>query len=91
MIWSWGIVMEVFRVVSGQGNNEEGENVLNVRIWGEGAVLEYELRCAAKTPGSILTTYRNVGGVLRCRYKVKYCVGNSMRKKFEGGRCKEGC
>ena len=31
-------------VVPGQGNNKEGVNVLNVRIWVEGAVLEYEPR-----------------------------------------------
>ena len=43
--------MEYFGVVSGKGDDEEGANVLNVRIWVEDAVLEYEPRCIAKTPG----------------------------------------
>ena len=37
--------MEGFGVVSGQGDDKEGENVLNIRIWVEGAALEYEPRC----------------------------------------------
>ena len=44
MLRSWGLVVEVFGVVSGQGNNEENANVMNVIIWVEGAVLEYRLR-----------------------------------------------
>ena len=49
-------------MVSGQGNNEEGYNLLNVRIWVKGAVLEYKPRCVAKTPGKISTTYWHAGG-----------------------------
>ena len=51
MLWSWGVIVEVFRVVSGQVNYERVANVLNVRIWVEGAVLEYEPCCVAKTLG----------------------------------------
>ena len=40
--------MEGFGVVSGQGDNEEGSKVMNIIIWVEGAVLEYELRCVTK-------------------------------------------
>ena len=39
MLGSWGLVVEVFGVVSGQGDEEEGFNVLNVITWVEGAVL----------------------------------------------------
>ena len=42
MLGSWGVVVEGFGVVSGQGNDEEGVNVLNAIILVEGAVLEYE-------------------------------------------------
>ena len=49
-------------MVSGQGNDEEGANVLNVIICVEGSVLEYEPRCVAKTQRKILTTYRHAGG-----------------------------
>ena len=45
--------MEGFLVVTGQGDGEEGANVLNVRIWVEGAVLEYEPHCVAETPGKL--------------------------------------
>ena len=44
MLGSWGVVVERFGVVSGKGNDEEGDNVLNVRIWLEGAVFKYEPR-----------------------------------------------
>ena len=77
-------------MVSGQGNDKEGANVLNVRIWVEGAVLEYEPRCVEKTPGEISNTYWQAGGAPGCRYEGKSCVGNSMRETFEGGRFKEG-
>ena len=33
MLGSWGLVLEGLGVVSGQGDDEEGDNVLNVRIW----------------------------------------------------------
>ena len=56
MLGSWGVVMEGFGVVSGKGDDEEGANVLNVRIWVEGAVLEYEPRCVTKPLGRILAT-----------------------------------
>ena len=78
-------------MVSGQGNDGEGANVLNVIIWVEDALLEYETRCVTKTPGKILTKYWHAGGAPGCRYKGKPCVGNSMRETFEGGQCKEGC
>ena len=83
--------MEGFGVVSGQGNYKEGANTINVRIWVDGAVLEYDPCCVAKPPGKHSTTYRNAGGAPGCRHKGKYCVGNSMREIFEGGLCKEGC
>ena len=44
MLVSLGVVVEGSGVVSGQGDDEEGANVLNFRIWLEGAVLEYEPR-----------------------------------------------
>ena len=72
-------------MVSGQGKVKEGANVLNVRIWVEGAVLEYEPSCVAKTWGNIFTTYLHAGGAPRCRYEGKNCVGNRMREMFEGG------
>ena len=62
MLESWGVVVEGFRVVSGQGNVEGGANLLNVRIWVEGVVLENEPHCVAKTQGKILTTYQHAGG-----------------------------
>ena len=49
-------------MVSGQGNVEGGANLLNVRIWVEGVVLENEPHCVAKTQGKILTTYQHAGG-----------------------------
>ena len=49
-------------MVSGKGDDEEGANVLNVRIWVEGAFLENEPHCVAKTQGKILTTYQHAGG-----------------------------
>ena len=51
MLGSWHVVVEGFGMVSGKGNAKEGANILNVRIWVEGAVLEYEQRCVAKPPG----------------------------------------
>ena len=51
MLGSWGVVVEGFGVVSGQGDDEEGANVLNVSIWVEGAVLEYERGCVTKKRG----------------------------------------
>ena len=72
-------------MVSGQGEDEEGANVLNVIIWVEGAVLEYEPRCVAKTPWKISTTYRHAGGTPGSRYEGKSCVVNSMMEMFEGG------
>ena len=51
MLGSLGVVIEGFGVVSGHGYDEEGASVLNVRIWVEGAVLEYEPRCVAKNQG----------------------------------------
>ena len=78
-------------MVSGQGNDEEGTNLLNIITWVEGAVLEYEPRNVAKTPGKLLTTYRHAGEGGRCRYEGKSYVGISMRKMFEGRQCKEGC
>ena len=44
--------MEGFGEVSGKGDDEEGANVLNVRIWVEGAVSDYEPRCVAKKRGN---------------------------------------
>ena len=41
MLGSWGVVVEGFGVVSGQGDDKEGANVMNIIIWVEGAVLEY--------------------------------------------------
>ena len=51
MLGNWEVGVEVFGVVSGQVDDKEGANVLNVRIWVEGAVLEYEPCCVAKPPG----------------------------------------
>ena len=62
MVGSWVVVVERFRVASGQVNDEEGTNVPNVRIWVEGAVLEYKPRCISKTPGKLSTTYQQEGG-----------------------------
>ena len=39
MLGSWGVVVEAFVVLSGQGDDEDGANVLNVIIWVECAVL----------------------------------------------------
>ena len=52
--------------MSGQGNEEEGANVLNIIIWVEDAVLEYDPRCVAKTQGKISTTDWHVGGAPKC-------------------------
>ena len=38
-------------MVSGQGDDKEGANVLNFIIWLEGAVLKYEPHCVAKKHG----------------------------------------
>ena len=73
-------------MVSGQGNDEEGANVLNVSIWVEGAVLEYERGCVTKKQGGISATYRHNGGAPVCQYEGKSGVGICMREKFEGGR-----
>ena len=54
--------MERFRVMSGQGYDEEGNNVLIVIIWVEGDILEYEPCCVAKTLGKFLTRYWHAGG-----------------------------
>ena len=62
MLGSWGVVVDEFGVVSGQGDDEEGANVTNGKMLLEGSILEYDLRCVAKTPGKILTTYRHAGG-----------------------------
>ena len=88
MIESWGVIVEEFGVVSGQGYEEEGANVMDVSIWVESAVLEYEPRCFAKTPGKILTMYWHTGGAPGCRYEGKSCVGNSTQETFEGYRFK---
>ena len=40
-------------MVSGQGDDKEGDNMLNVRIWVEGAILEYEPRCVVNPPGKV--------------------------------------
>ena len=69
-----------------QGNYEEGANVLNLRIWVEGAVLEYERGCVTKKQGGGLATYRHNGGAPVCRYEGKSGVGICMREKFERGR-----
>ena len=77
-------------MVSGQGEDEEGANVLNVIIWVEGAVLEYEPRCVAKTPWKISTTYRHAGGgaripirrkIFRCKQYEGYVLGGVDAKK----------
>ena len=69
-------------MVSVKGDDKEGVNELNIRIWVEGDVLEYEPRCVAKTSGGSLTMYRPARGATRCRYERKSCVGNSMREMF---------
>ena len=56
-------------MLSGQVYDEEVPNVLSVRILLEGAVLEYEPRCVAKTPGGILTKYWHAGGGLDANTK----------------------
>ena len=66
MLGSWGVFVEVFGVMSGQVNEEEGANVLNIIIWVEDAVLEYDPRCVAKTQGKISTTDWHVGGAPKC-------------------------
>ena len=76
----WGVVVEVFGVVSGQGNDKEGANVLNVRIWVEGSVLEYELSCVVKTPGKISTMYWHAGGGARMLIRRKILCW----KQYEG-------
>ena len=48
-------------MVSGQVDDQEGANVMDVRIWVEGADLEYEPRCVAKKTENILTTYQHTG------------------------------
>ena len=55
--------------MTGQGDGEEGANVLNVRIWVEGAVLEYEPRRVEKNPGKFSTTYRHAWGAPGFRYE----------------------
>ena len=62
MLGSCVVVAEGFVVVSGQVDDEEGANVLNVTIWVEGSVLEYEPRCVAKTPGNFSIMYQHAGG-----------------------------
>ena len=62
MLGSLGVVVEVFGVVSGQEYDEEVANMMNVKIWEEGSVLEYEPHCVAKTRGKISTPYRHAGG-----------------------------
>ena len=62
MLVSWEVVLEGFGVVSGQVNDEEGFNVLNVRTWLEGAVLEYEPRCVAKKQGNFDYVSAHKGG-----------------------------
>ena len=47
---------------STQVDDEEGANVLNVTIWVEGSVLEYELRCVPKKTRKISATYQHAGG-----------------------------
>ena len=71
MLGNWGVFVEGFVVVSGQGDYEEGAKVLNVRIWVKDAALEYEPRCVAKTPGGGLTTYRHAGGNARMPIQSK--------------------
>ena len=61
-------------MVSEQGNEEEGANVLNIIIWLEGAFLEYEPCCVAKTLGKFLTAYQHAEGAPGGRYEGKSCV-----------------
>ena len=58
-------------MVSGHGYDKEGGNLLNVIIWVESDVLEYELLCVIKTPGKISTTYRYAGGGARMPVRRK--------------------
>ena len=83
--------MEGFRVVSGQGDDKEGANTINVRIWVDSAVLEYESLCVAKPPGEKFDYVLECRGGAWMPTRKKNCVGNIMRETFEGGLCKEGC
>ena len=49
-------------MVSWKGNDEEGANMLKIRIWVEGAVLEYDPRCVAKNPGIFQLRIGTQGG-----------------------------
>ena len=64
MLGSWVVVVEGFGFVSEQGNYNKGANVMNFRIWVEGAFL-VEPRCVAKIPRKISTTDQHAGGVAR--------------------------
>ena len=72
--------MEGFILVSGQGNDKEGVDILNAIILVEGAVLEYERRCVAKTPGGVSTMYRQAGGGARMPIQRKILFW----KQYEG-------
>ena len=65
MLGSWWVVVDLFGVVSGLGDDEEGTNVLNISIWMEGAVLEYGPHCIEKNPEKISTSYWHTGGGTR--------------------------
>ena len=54
--------MEGFRVVSAQGDDKEGANVLSVISWVEVDALEYEPPCVAKTPGGGRLLINTQGG-----------------------------
>ena len=49
-------------MVLGQGDDKEGANILNVRIWVEGAVLEYETRCVKTKCGNFGLRVSTLGG-----------------------------
>ena len=77
-------------VVPGQGDDKKCDNVLNDRIWVEGAVLEYEPRCVAKTPGKISTTYQHAGGVTVCQYKGEPVLETVQGRRLRGSNSKKG-
>ena len=66
-------------MVSGQVDDEEGVNVLNVRIWVESYVLEYEPRCIAKKTGKFRIRIGTQGGRPDTETKKILCW-----KKYEG-------
>ena len=67
-------------MVSGKGDDKEGANVLNVKVWVAGAVLEYEPFCVAKKNGE------NCGYITACRGGAQMKIRRKILfwKQYEG-------